>query len=231
MDTGNGVVLERVSKTYDMGAVQVQALKDIDLHVPEGEFVLFLGPSGSGKTTLMNIVGGLDVATEGRVWVHGREITALDDQQLTEYRRTDVGFIFQFFNLVPTLTAVENVQLIADLVGSTEDTARLLESVGLGEYLEHFPSQLSGGQQQRVAIARALVKRPRLLLADEPTGNLDQETSREVLDVIRDMAHEVGTTVIAVTHDESIAEPTDMIVRVRSGRISDIHHPNSRNPR
>ena len=231
MDTGNGVVLERVSKTYDMGAVQVQALTDIDLHVPEGEFVLFLGPSGSGKTTLMNIVGGLDVATEGRVWVHGREITALNDQQLTEYRRTDVGFIFQFFNLVPTLTAVENVQLIADLVGSTEDTARLLESVGLGEYLEHFPSQLSGGQQQRVAIARALVKRPRLLLADEPTGNLDPETSREVLDVIRAMAHDVGTTVIAVTHDESIAEPMDMIVRVRSGRISDIHHPNSRNPR
>ncbi len=231
MDTGDGVVLERVSKTYDMGAVQVQALKDIDLHVPEGEFVLFLGPSGSGKTTLMNIVGGLDVATEGRVWVHGREITALDDEQLTEYRRTDVGFIFQFFNLVPTLTAIENVQLIADLVGSTEDTARLLESVGLGEYLEHFPSQLSGGQQQRVAIARALVKRPRLLLADEPTGNLDQETSREVLDVIRAMAREVGTTVIAVTHDESIAEPMDMIVRVRSGRISDIHHPNSRSPR
>lgn len=231
MDTENGVVLDGVSKTYEMGAVQVQALKDIDLHVPEGQFVLFLGPSGSGKTTLMNIVGGLDVATEGRVWVHGREITALNDEQLTEYRRTDVGFIFQFFNLVPTLTAVENVQLIADLVGSTEDTVRLLESVGLGEYLEHFPSQLSGGQQQRVAIARALVKRPRLLLADEPTGNLDQETSREVLDVIRAMAHEVGTTVIAVTHDESIAEPMDMIVRVRSGQISDIHHPNSRQAR
>ncbi len=213
------VRLDSVSKIYDMGVVKVHALTDVELSIPAGDFVVFLGPSGSGKTTLMNIIGGLDSATTGRVFVHGRDVTALSQDDLTEYRRSDVGFIFQFFNLMPTLTARENVQLIADLVHSSEDAGALLESVGLGEYMDHFPSQLSGGEQQRVAIARALVKRPRLLLADEPTGNLDYETSREVLTVIRSMARENNTTVIAVTHDESITEQGEMVVRLRSGRI------------
>ncbi len=213
------VRLDSVSKIYDMGVVQVHALTGVELSIPAGDFVVFLGPSGSGKTTLMNIIGGLDSATTGRVFVHGRDVTALSQDDLTEYRRSDVGFIFQFFNLMPTLTARENVQLIADLVHSSEDAGALLESVGLGEYMDHFPSQLSGGEQQRVAIARALVKRPRLLLADEPTGNLDYETSREVLAVIRSMARENNATVIAVTHDESITEKGEMVVRLRSGRI------------
>ena len=215
----DAVRLDSVTKIYDMGVVKVDALTGVELSIPAGDFVVFLGPSGSGKTTLMNIIGGLDSATSGRVFVHGRDITGLSQDDLTEYRRSDVGFIFQFFNLMPTLTAGENVQLIADLVHSSEDAVALLESVGLGEYVDHFPSQLSGGQQQRVAIARALVKRPRLLLADEPTGNLDYDTSREVLAVIRDMARENNATVIAVTHDESITEKGEMIVRLRSGRI------------
>jgi putative ABC transport system ATP-binding protein len=215
----DAVWLDKVSKIYDMGEVKVRALTDVELSIPAGDFVVFLGPSGSGKTTLMNIIGGLDSATSGRAFVHGREVTGLSQDELTEYRRKDVGFIFQFFNLMPTLTARENVQLIADLVHSSEDATALLDSVGLGEYVDHFPSQLSGGQQQRVAIARALVKRPRLLLADEPTGNLDYDTSREVLSVIREMAREDNTTVIAVTHDESITERGEMVVRLRSGHI------------
>lgn len=224
----NAVEIEHVSKIYEMGQVQVHALNDIELGIPEGQFVVFLGPSGSGKTTLMNIIGGLDTATHGRVIAHGRDLSTMSEDELTEYRRTDVGFIFQFFNLVPTLTSVENVQLIADLVNSDMDCAALLARVGLGQYVDHFPSQLSGGEQQRVAIARALVKRPSLLLADEPTGNLDYETSRDVLAVIRGVAREHNTTVIAVTHDESIIEDEDMVVRLRSGHIQSVTRPGER---
>ncbi len=220
----DAVQLDKVSKTYDMGQVQVRALRDVELTIPEGEFAVFLGPSGSGKTTLMNIIGGLDSPTSGRVIVTGHDLTDLTEDQLTEYRRADVGFVFQFYNLVPTLTARENVHLIADLVNSSQDPVELLQSVGLGEHLNHFPSQLSGGEQQRVAIARALVKRPKLLLADEPTGNLDQETSSQVLGVIHDMARRENTTVILVTHDESIARDAGMIVRLLSGSVASVEH-------
>jgi len=220
----DAVQLDKVSKTYDMGQVQVRALRDVELTIPEGEFAVFLGPSGSGKTTLMNIIGGLDSPTSGRVIVTGHDLTDLTEDQLTEYRRADVGFVFQFYNLVPTLTARENVHLIADLVNSSQDPVELLQSVGLGAHLEHFPSQLSGGEQQRVAIARALVKRPKLLLADEPTGNLDQETSSQVLGVIHDMARRENTTVILVTHDESIARDAGMIVRLLSGSVASVEH-------
>ncbi len=218
----DSVQLDKVSKTYDMGQVQVRALRDVELTIPAGEFAVFLGPSGSGKTTLMNIIGGLDSPTSGQVIVSGHDLTGLTEDQLTEYRRADVGFVFQFYNLVPTLTARENVQLIADLVNSPQDPVELLQSVGLGAHLEHFPSQLSGGEQQRVAIVRALVKRPKLLLADEPTGNLDQETSTEVLGVIHDMARRENTTVIMVTHDETIARDAGMIVRLLSGSVASI---------
>lgn len=220
------VALEDVSKIYEMGQVQVQALQDIDLSIDEGRFVVFLGPSGSGKTTLMNLIGGLDSPTSGHLRVHGRDLTTLNDHELTKYRREDVGFIFQFFNLIPTLTALENVQLIADLVDSSEDSADLLDSVGLGDLLDRFPSQLSGGQQQRVAIARALVKRPSLLLGDEPTGNLDQETSKDVLEVIYRLAEQVGTTVILVTHDQTITADADVIVRLQSGRVDSVTEQN-----
>ncbi len=224
----DAVQLDKVCKTYDMGQVQVRALRDVELSIPAGEFAVFLGPSGSGKTTLMNIIGGLDSPTSGRVIVTGHDLTDLTEDQLTEYRRTDVGFVFQFYNLVPTLTARENVQLIADLVNSSQDPVGLLESVGLGAHLDHFPSQLSGGEQQRVAIARALVKRPKILLADEPTGNLDQETSREVLGVIHDMARRENTTVIMVTHDESIARDAGMTVRLLSGTVASVEHNRKR---
>ncbi|MFO7946182.1 MAG: ABC transporter ATP-binding protein [Armatimonadota bacterium] len=216
------VVLEDVTKVYEMGQVSVTALEEIDLEIEEGRFVVFLGPSGSGKTTLMNLIGGLDKPTSGRLQVYGRELTELDDHQLTAYRREEVGFVFQFFNLVPTLTALENVQLIADLVDSSRDAEELLTAVGLGDLLDRFPSQLSGGQQQRVAIARALVKQPKMLLGDEPTGNLDQETSEGVLRVIHEMAEKVGTTVILVTHDETISSDAEVVVRLRSGRIDDV---------
>ncbi len=219
---GAAVVLEDVTKVYEMGQVSVTALEEIDLQIEKGSFVVFLGPSGSGKTTLMNLIGGLDKPTSGKLQVHGRELTELDDHQLTAYRREEVGFVFQFFNLVPTLTALENVQLIADLVDSSRDAEELLASVGLGDYLDRFPSQLSGGQQQRVAIARALVKQPKMLLGDEPTGNLDQETSEGVLRVIHEMAEKVGTTVILVTHDETISSDAEVTVRLRSGRIDTV---------
>jgi len=221
MASGSDAVrLDNLSKTYHMGEVQIHALRDVDLAIPAGEFVVFLGPSGSGKTTLMNIIGGLDSPTSGRAIVYGRDLTDMNEDELTEYRRADVGFVFQLFNLVPRLTARENVELIADLVPKAQNPVELLERVGLGEHLNHFPSQLSGGEQQRVAIARALVKRPKLLLADEPTGNLDHETSAEVLAVIHEMAQTEAATVIMVTHDESIAQDASMVVRLLSGRVA-----------
>jgi len=218
----SAVFLENVSKVYSMGQVEVVALRDVDLSIPAGELVVILGPSGSGKTTLMNLIGGLDTPTSGRILTNSRDLTKLNEDELTTYRREDVGFVFQFYNLVPTLTARENVQLIADLANSEEDTVDLLSRVGLGNHLDHFPSQLSGGEQQRVAIARALVKRPKFLLADEPTGNLDQETSQEVLGVIREMSAEVNATVVIVTHDQSIALSAGIVVALRSGRITSL---------
>lgn len=214
--------LEHVSKVYGRGEVAVHALKDVNLSIRRGQFVVFLGPSGSGKTTLLNIVGGIDVPTEGRVTVDGEQIGALNAGQLTNYRRRKVGFVFQFYNLVPTLTALENVELVAELTGVRNVEAReQLAAVGLSDRVDHFPSELSGGEQQRVAIARAIAKRPALLLCDEPTGSLDLVTGRTVLRVLRELQQRLGITVLIVTHNSTIASMADRVIRMRSGEIVD----------
>jgi putative ABC transport system ATP-binding protein len=213
--------LEGVWKTYGTGDVAVDALRGIDLAVEPGQFVVILGPSGSGKTTLLNVIGGIEPATKGRVTVAGHEVTGEGNGDLTEYRRTTVGFVFQFFNLVPTLTALENVQLVGELAGrSPEDARATLEAVGLGDRESRFPASLSGGQQQRVAIARALVKRPPLLLCDEPTGSLDLDTGRQVLGVIRQLGRREGVTVLLVTHNSAIAAMADRVIHVGSGEVT-----------
>ncbi len=219
--------LEDVTKDYPMGEVIVHALRGIDLEVAPGEFVVLLGPSGSGKTTILNLMGGLDRPTSGRVVVQGEDITRHNGKQLTRYRREKVGFVFQFFNLIPTLTALENVEFALALLdgksGDLEKRAQeLLEMVGLGDRADHFPSQLSGGEQQRVAIARALANHPPLMLCDEPTGNLDVETGRSVLQVMRDLNRREGTTVMLVTHNTAIAPMADRVVRLHSGTIKGI---------
>jgi putative ABC transport system ATP-binding protein len=213
------VRLEGIAKTYGSGDIAVQALKPSDLSVVTGELVVLLGPSGSGKTTFLDLVGGIERPTAGRLLVGGRDLTQLSVEDLTRYRRREVGFIFQFFNLVPTLTALENVQLIAELVGRGDESRGALEAVGLGGRVDHFPGAMSGGEQQRVAIARALVKRPRLLLCDEPTGSLDLDTGRQVLTLLQDSAHDGERAVIIVTHNSAIAEAADRVIRMRSGAI------------
>ncbi|HCA46695.1 MAG TPA: macrolide ABC transporter ATP-binding protein [Armatimonadetes bacterium] len=210
-----------------MGEVIVKALRGATFDVPEGSLVVLLGPSGSGKTTLLNIIGGLDTPTSGTVFVDGQEVSKLVEPELTQYRRGKVGFIFQFFNLVPTLTAEENVALVGELAGNADEAADLLERVGLGERLEYYPAELSGGEQQRVAIARALIKRPYLLLGDEPTGNLDYETGLMVLQLIRDVSDESDLTVLMVTHNAAIGQMADIVISLRSGHVEDIRQNES----
>jgi len=202
-----------------MGAVSVPALHPADLTVRRGEFVVMLGPSGSGKTTLLNLIGGIDRPTSGRVLFRGRDITHMSEDEITEYRRRSVGFVFQFFNLISTLTARENVEFVSELVDSPANVMEVLAEVGLGERGDHFPSELSGGEQQRVAIARALVKNPTLLLADEPTGNLDYETAKLILKLMRNVNRARGITVVLVTHNAAIGEVADRIVKLHSGEI------------
>jgi len=211
-----------LQKHYQMGEVTVRALRGATFDVPEGALVVLLGPSGSGKTTLLNLIGGLDTPTSGEVIVDGQNVGRLQEPELTEYRRDKVGFIFQFFNLVPTLTALENVELVGELAGNKEEAADLLERVGLGERLNYYPAELSGGEQQRVAIARALIKRPYLLLGDEPTGNLDYETGLLVLQLIRDVCDETDLTVLMVTHNAAIGQMADIVISLRSGHVEDI---------
>ena len=218
----NLVALDDVSKIYRMGEVEVVALSSVSLELRRGEFITFLGPSGSGKTTLLNLVGGLDKPTRGRVFVNGDDISGLDDEQLTRYRRRSVGFIFQFFNLIPTLTARENIELAGELVNRADRALWALQQLGLEARANHFPAELSGGEQQRVAIARALVKQPRLLLADEPTGSLDYETALVVLRSLRDMTEAQNLTVLLVTHNSVIGKMADRVVRLRSGRVTDV---------
>jgi putative ABC transport system ATP-binding protein len=215
------VSLDDVWKTYAMGEVTVTALAGVTLELPPGEFVVFLGPSGSGKTTLLNVIGGLDRPSRGRVEISGQDIGRFDDRRLTAYRRTSVGFIFQFFNLIPTLTARENVELAAELVGKAERAAWALEQVGLADRADHFPAELSGGEQQRVAIARAMVKDPLVMLADEPTGSLDYETALRVLRSLRDITRAQRQAVLLVTHNSVIGEMADRVVRLRSGEITE----------
>ncbi len=211
--------ISNVSKSYPMGTFMVDALKEVSLEISRGEFLVVLGPSGSGKTTLLNLIGGIDSATSGRITVGPTEITSLDERGLTRYRRDNVGFIFQFFNLIPTLTAGENVELAAELVDKPRDTMEVLRDVGLGDRAGHFPSELSGGEQQRVAIARALAKDPPILLCDEPTGDLDFETGKHIFSVMRNINRESKKTVIIVTHNTAIGEIADKIIRLRSGQI------------
>jgi putative ABC transport system ATP-binding protein len=212
-------VLTGAAKTYGAGDLAVRALKPTDLTIPAGEMIVVLGPSGSGKTTLLNLIGGIERLTAGRLLVEGRDLGALNGEELTRYRREEVGFVFQFFNLVPTLTALENVQLVAELVGRGDASAHTLREVGLGDRLDRFPAALSGGEQQRVAIARALAKRPRLLLCDEPTGSLDLDTGRQILALLQEASREGSRTVVVVTHNSAVAEAADRVIRMRSGEI------------
>ena len=211
-----------VWKTYRMGAVDVHALRGINLEVKRGEFIVVLGPSGSGKTTLLNLIGGIDAPTKGDILFNGKNVSALNESELTMHRRRNIGFIFQFFNLIPTLTARENVLLASELVENARDADEVLEIVGLRHRADHFPSELSGGEQQRVAIARALVKSPPLILADEPTGSLDFETGKMVLGVMRDINRNEGVTFILVTHNSVIADMADRIVHLKDGRVARI---------
>ena len=221
----NGALLrlENVGKTFQMGEVAVEALRDVSMDVMRGELLVLVGPSGSGKTTILNLVGGLDNATAGRMWFAEREITAFTPAELTRYRRDTVGFIFQFYNLVPNLTARENVMVSTELSRDPMDVVEALRLVELEDRLDHFPSQLSGGEQQRVAIARALAKNPLLLLCDEPTGALDFTTGKRVLRILVDLKQQLGKTVVLITHNAAIAQVADRVVRLRSGQIVEIH--------
>lgn len=213
------VRLENASKVYEVGDTVIRALDDVSLDIAKGQFVVILGPSGSGKTTLLNMIGGLDTCTSGNVWVGDQEVTSLGEKALTQFRRHQVGFVFQFFNLVPTLTARENVEMVADLVGNGANAEAALRDVGLGERADHFPHQLSGGEQQRVAIARALAKASPILLCDEPTGELDYETGKMILDVMRRINREEHKTIIMVTHNAAVGRMADRVIRMRSGKI------------
>jgi putative ABC transport system ATP-binding protein len=210
---------EGLTKTYGSGPATVHALRGVDLAVREGAVVVLLGPSGSGKSTLLNILGGLDSATEGHAWFYGLDLTLCDDDALTEYRREHVGFVFQFYNLIASLTARENVALITEIAGDPMEPAAALALVGLEDRLDHFPSQLSGGEQQRVAIARAIAKRPKVLLCDEPTGALDSATGIRVLAAIDTINRELRTTVFIITHNAVIADMADEVVLFGNGQI------------
>jgi putative ABC transport system ATP-binding protein len=215
-----------ITKRYRMGELEVAALQGVDMRLAPGELLVLLGPSGSGKSTLLNILGGLDSPTSGTLRFGDLDLTSADDATLTRYRRTEVGFVFQFYNLVPSLTAAENVALITDIAKDPMDPDDALELVGLADRRDHFPSQLSGGQQQRVAIARAIAKRPTLLLCDEPTGALDFATGRIVLEVIERLNRELGAATAVITHNASIAAMGDRVISFRDGRIADV----TRNP-
>jgi putative ABC transport system ATP-binding protein len=208
-----------LTKTYRMGEAEVHALRGVDLEILAGEFIVLLGPSGSGKSTLLNILGGLDTPTAGDVRFLEHQLTGAGEAELTRYRREHVGFVFQFYNLIPSLTARENVALVTDIATAPMPAAEALGWVGLGERLDHFPSQLSGGEQQRVAIARAVAKRPQVLLCDEPTGALDYETGKLVLEVIAKINAELGTTAMVITHNAAISGMADRVLRLGNGRI------------
>jgi putative ABC transport system ATP-binding protein len=214
--------LENVGRTYQMGEVAVNVLRDINLSIYDGEMLAIVGPSGSGKSTILNIVGGLDQPTTGRVVYQGRDLTKFSRRELTRYRREEIGFVFQFYNLVPNLTARENVLVAAELSEAPLDVDETLAIVGLEERAGHFPSQLSGGEQQRVAIARAIAKNPRMLLCDEPTGALDFETGKAMLRLLVDLKHKLHKTVVVITHNSALAEVADRVIHLRSGQVTEV---------
>ncbi len=214
--------LENVSKTYQAGSVKVEALRDISFELEDGEFVIVLGSSGAGKTTLLNLLGGMDGATSGKIVLDGKDVTALSRKGLAEYRRNDIGFVFQFYNLMPNLTALENVELAVEICKNALDPAAVLEEVGLKERFMNFPSQLSGGEQQRVSIARAIAKNPKLLLCDEPTGALDYATGKKILKLLYDISRERKRLVIVVTHNAALKDMADKVIHIKSGQIESI---------
>ena len=213
------VKFEHVKKVCQMGEVSIEALRDADFEINKGEICVIVGPSGAGKTTLLNILGGMDTLSEGNVWLDGEEISKYNQKQLTTYRRHDIGFVFQFYNLVQNLTAVENVSLATQICKDPMDSVEALEKVELGHRINNFPSQLSGGEQQRVAIARALAKNPKLLLCDEPTGALDYNTGKAILKLLQDTARQTGMTVVIITHNLAIAPMADRVIHVKNGTV------------
>lgn len=213
------VEFQNVGKTYQMGQVQINALHDASFTVEKGELVVIVGPSGAGKTTLLNILGGMDTLSSGKVFLDGQEISAMNKKALTHYRRQDVGFVFQFYNLVGNLTALENVELASQICTDPLDARQILEQVGLAERSRNFPSQLSGGEQQRVAIARALAKNPKLLLCDEPTGALDYQTGKAILKLLQTTGRTTGMTVIIITHNSALTAMADRVIRVKNGTV------------
>lgn len=219
---------QNMTRTYDMGDVQVHALRGIDLELYAGEFTVILGMSGSGKSTLLNILGGLDLPSSGKVYYRDLELSHASDKELTAYRRQHVGFVFQFYNLIPSLTALENISVVTEIAAHPMSPQHALELVGLSDRMHHFPAQLSGGQQQRVAIARAIAKNPSVLLCDEPTGALDIETGITVLDTLDVVNHELGTTTAVITHNASIADMAHRVIYLNDGQISKIDHHDSR---
>lgn len=216
------VKFDNVKKVYKMGEVSIEALKDATFEIEKGEICVIVGPSGAGKTTLLNILGGMDTLTSGGVWLDGSEISKYNQRQLTSYRRFDIGFVFQFYNLVQNLTALENVSLATQICKNPMDSAEALEKVGLSHRVNNFPSQLSGGEQQRVAIARALAKNPKLLLCDEPTGALDYNTGKAILKLLHDTARQTEMTVIIITHNLAIAPMADRIIHVKNGTVDSV---------
>ena len=214
------VKLENITKIYHMGEVEIRAVDGIDFSIQKGEFVVIVGPSGAGKTTVLNILGGMDTASGGRISVDGQDITKYSERQLTGYRRDDIGFVFQFYNLIPNLTALENVEMALQICRNPLDARAVLKEVGLEERMDNFPAQLSGGEQQRVSIARALAKNPKLLLCDEPTGALDYNTGKAILKLLQEMCREKGMTVIMITHNSALAPMADRLIKIKNGKVS-----------
>ena len=220
----NMVTLSHVTKTYHVGDTTINAVNDLSFEVEEGKFCIVLGPSGSGKTTALNLIGGMDRADAGELLIDGKNLTQFDNRKLCDYRRNDVGFVFQFYNLMPNLTAKENVELSTEMCKDAFSPEEILAKVGLGERMNNFPAQLSGGEQQRVSIARALAKNPKIILCDEPTGALDYETGKKILKLLRDMCHDQGKTIIIVTHNSAIKDMADEVVNIKNGSVSHIDY-------
>ncbi len=216
------ISFEQVRKEYQMGEIVIEAVSSVDFTVEKGEFAIIVGPSGAGKTTVLNMLGGMDACTAGTITVDGARVSDYNSKQLTAYRRHDIGFVFQFYNLVQNLTALENVELAAQICEDPMDAAEVLEHVGLGERMDNFPAQLSGGEQQRVAIARALAKNPKLLLCDEPTGALDYVTGKSILKLLQDTCRQEGMTVIVITHNTALTPMADRVIHINSGRVDRI---------